>query len=136
MNEKFFLKLLELSAAHAKRSQAIFERLNLSNAQPKVLYILRETDGYTQKELASICRITPPSMTSILNNMEKADFIYREKVLTVGQKHAHKIYLRKKTAEEVYSEFEKLEELCLNGFSEKEKLQVFEIFDKIIKNLS
>ena len=49
MNEKFFLKLLELSAAHAKRSQAIFERLNLSNAQPKVLYILRKTDGYTQK---------------------------------------------------------------------------------------
>ena len=45
MNEKFFLKLLELSAAHAKRSQAIFERLNLSNAQPKVLYILNETDG-------------------------------------------------------------------------------------------
>ena len=133
MNEKFFLKLLELSAAHAKRSHAIFERLNLSNAQPKVLY------GYTQKELASICRITPPSMTSILNNMEKADFIYREKVLTAGQKHAHKIYLTtkgKKTAEEVYSEFEKLEELCLNGFSEKEKLQVFEIFDKIIKNLS
>ena len=96
MNEKFFLKLLELSAAHAKRSHAIFERLNLSNAQPKVLYILRETDGYTQKELASICRITPPSMTSILNNMEKADFIYREKVLTVGQKHAHKIYLTTK----------------------------------------
>ena len=96
MNEKFFLKLLELSAAHAKRSHAIFERLNLSNAQPKVLYILRETDGYTQKELASICRITPPSMTSILNNMEKADFIYREKVLTAGQKHAHKIYLTTK----------------------------------------
>ena len=96
MNEKFFLKLLELSAAHAKRSQAIFERLNLSNAQPKVLYILRKTDGYTQKELASICRITPPSMTSILNNMEKADFIYREKVLTAGQKHAHKIYLTTK----------------------------------------
>ena len=79
MNEKFFLKLLELSAAHAKRSQAIFERLNLSNAQPKVLYILRKTDGYTQKELASICRITPPSMTSILNNMEKADFIIVKK---------------------------------------------------------
>ena len=39
MNEKFFLKLLELSAAHAKRSHAIFERLNLSNAQPKVLYM-------------------------------------------------------------------------------------------------
>ena len=45
MNEKFFLKLLELSAAHAKRSHAIFERLNLSNAQPKVLYILREKIG-------------------------------------------------------------------------------------------
>lgn len=74
-------------------------------------------------------------MTSILNNMEKADFIYREKVLTAGQKHAHKIYLTtkgKKTAEEVYSEFEKLEEICLNGFSEKEKILCICIFDKII----
>ncbi len=51
MNEKFFLKLLELSAAHAKRSQIIFEKLNLSNAQPKVLYILRTIDGCTPKKL-------------------------------------------------------------------------------------
>lgn len=78
-------------------------------------------------------------MTSILNNMEKADFIYREKVLTAGQKHAHKIYLTtkgKKTAEEVYSEFEKLENLCLKGFSDEEKLHVFEIFEKITENLN
>ena len=40
------------------------------------------------------------------------------------------------TAEEVYSEFEKLEEICLNGFSEEEKIYVFDIFDKIINNLS
>lgn len=139
MNEKFFLKLLELSAAHAKRSQIIFEKLNLSNAQPKVLYILRTIDGCTQKELASVCKVTPPSMTSILNNMEKANFIYREKTLTNNGKHAHRVYLTKKgkiTAEEVYSEFEKLEEICLNGFSEKEKIYVFDIFDKIINNLS
>ena len=36
------------------------------------------------------------------------------------------------TAEEVYSEFEKLENLCLNGFSDEEKLLVFEIFEKTI----
>ena len=93
MNEKFFLKLLELSAAHAKRSQIIFEKLNLSNAQPKVLYILRTIDGCTQKKIASVCKVTPPSMTSILNNMEKADFIYREKTLTNNRKHAHRVYL-------------------------------------------
>jgi len=40
------------------------------------------------------------------------------------------------TAEEVYSEFEKLENLCLNGFSDEEKLLVFEIFEKITENLN
>lgn len=103
------------------------------------MYILRKIDGCTQKELASVCKVTPPSMTSILNNMEKADFIYREKTLTTNGKHAHRVYLTKKgkiTAEEVYSEFEKLEEICLNGFSEEEKIYVFDIFDKIINNLS
>lgn len=103
------------------------------------MYILRTIDGCTQKELASVCKVTPPSMTSILNNMEKANFIYREKTLTNNGKHAHRVYLTKKgkiTAEEVYSEFEKLEEICLNGFSEEEKIYVFDIFDKIINNLS
>ena len=139
MEKKFFLTLLELSSAHAKRSQNIFDKLGLSNGQPKVLYILRETDGYTQKELASICKVTPPSMTSLLNNMEKASFIYREKVLTGNGKHAQRVYLTPKgkiTAEKVYSEFETLEKLCLKDFSEEQKLQVYEIFEKITKNLS
>ena len=103
------------------------------------MYILRKIDGCTQKELASVCKVTPPSMTSILNNMEKADFIYREKTLTNNGKHAHRVYLTKKgkiTAEEVYSEFEKLENLCLKGFSDEEKLHVFEIFEKITENLN
>ena len=103
------------------------------------MYILRTIDGCTQKELASVCKVTPPSMTSILNNMEKADFIYREKTLTNNGKHAHRVYLTKKgkiTAEKVYSEFEKLENLCLKGFSDEEKLHVFEIFEKITENLN
>jgi len=38
--------------------------------------------------------------------------------------------------EKVYSEFEKLENLCLKGFSDEENLHVFEIFEKITENLN
>lgn len=38
--------------------------------------------------------------------------------------------------EKIYAEFEKLENLCLKGFSDEEKLHVFEIFEKITENLN
>ena len=37
LNKLFFLSLLELSAAHAKKSREIFTTLGVSDAQPKIL---------------------------------------------------------------------------------------------------
>ena len=49
MNKLFFLSLLELSAAHAKKSREIFTTLGVSDAQPKILYILLAEDGWLAK---------------------------------------------------------------------------------------
>ena len=78
MREPFFLLLLELSQAHANRSREGFQRLNLSDGQPKILYILGAQDGQTQKELAELCRIRPSTLTVMLDKMEKKSYLYRE----------------------------------------------------------
>lgn len=139
MKDKFFLKLLALSGAHAKKSQEIFQKLDLSNGHPKVLYILRVNNGILQKDLADLCSVTPPTMTSLLSSMEKKLLIQRKKVLVSGGKRAYRIYLTdtgQHTANLVYEEFELLEKECLHGFSEQETLQIFEFMDQITNNLS
>lgn len=49
MREAFFLQLLETSSAHRQKSREGFQKLNLTEGQPKILYILYIKDGHTQK---------------------------------------------------------------------------------------
>ena len=125
LNKLFFLSLLELSAAHAKKSREIFTTLGVSDAQPKILYILLAEDGWLQKDLAEFCKISPASMTILLNNMEKKDLVKRKKTQLSNGKRAFQIYLT-----------EKLEELTLSDFSQEEKDQLFSLMDKVCHNLN
>ena len=121
LNKLFFLSLLELSAAHAKKSREIFTTLGVSDAQPKILYIL----------LAS--------MTILLNNMEKKNLVKRKKTQLSNGKRAFQIYLTengRKIAKKVHDEMEKLEELTLADFSQEEKDQLFSLMDKVCHNLN
>ena len=93
LNKLFFLSLLELSAAHAKKSREIFTTLGVSDAQPKILYILLAEDGWLQKDLAEFCKISPASMTILLNNMEKKNLVKRKKTQLSNGKRAFQIYL-------------------------------------------
>jgi len=72
LNKLFFLSLLDLTAAHAKQNRQIFSDLGLTDAQPKILYILIRGEGWLQKDLAEFCKISPASMTTLLNNMENS----------------------------------------------------------------
>lgn len=139
LNKLFFLSLLELSAAHAKKSREIFTTLGVSDAQPKILYILLAEDGWLQKDLAEFCKISPASMTILLNNMEKKDLVKRKKTQLSNGKRAFQIYLTengRKIAKKVHDEMEKLEELTLSDFSQEEKDQLFSLMDKVCHNLN
>ncbi len=139
MYQKLFLHLLELSAAHTKCRYEIFRNLNFSDGHPKILYILRSKDGLLQKELAEICKVTPPTMTNLLSKMGKNDLIYREKVHVSGGKRGFRIHLTeagKKKADIVYNEFEILEKRCLQNFSDEEISQLFSLMERVTQNLS
>lgn len=139
MSEKMFISLLELSAVHAKRSREVFQKLDLSSGQPKVLYVLNGREGYLQKELADVCKVEPPSLTVLLNSMEKKGYIRKERVLVSGGKRAYRIYLTdqgREIARMTYDRMEELEQAAFQGFSEEDKKKVFELFARMKNNLS
>ena len=63
MREKFFLALLETQKAHWELSRKGFQKLELTDGQPKILYILLRREGCVQKDLAEVCRIRPSTLT-------------------------------------------------------------------------
>lgn len=138
MRDKIFLALLETSAAHANKSREGFQRLNLSDGQPKILYILLWAEGCTQKELAVRCQIRQSTMTVLLEKLEAKNYIYKEKMIVSGGKRAYGIYLTEEgrsMAEKVTSMVNKLEELSFKGFSDKERTTLLSMLGRVSENL-
>ena len=139
MKEKFFLALMETQNAHWELSRKGFQQLELTDGQPKILYILQNMEGCMQKDLAAVCRIRPSTLTVALERMEKQGYIYKEERKLLGGKRAYGIFLTKdgrKKAEQVNELVEILEEKSLSGFSEEEQDALFSYLARIRKNLA
>lgn len=138
MQEKIFLALLETSASHWNISRKGFQKMNLSDGQPKVLYILNFNEGLVQKKLAEICQIKPSTMTVLLTRMESQGYVRREKVQVSGGKRAYAVYLTetgKALANELIQFVDELETISFHGFSQKERELLFSLLGRIKKNL-
>lgn len=139
MNRKFFLTMLHTHSVYSKKRERYYQKIDLTTGQPKVLYILRDKEGYMQKELAQTCQVEPPSMTVLLKNMEKKGLIRREKVLVSGGKRAFRVYLTEKgrdMANKVYDYMEELEAICFRGFSSEERVTLLDLLERVSTNLS
>lgn len=62
---------------HRTRIHQLFEALGLYQGQPPLLRQLWEQEGLTQSELASRLKITPATVTKMLQRMEKTGFVQR-----------------------------------------------------------
>lgn len=138
--EKRLHKMLILSsAAHRKVCRSEFQKLNLSEGQPKVLEVLSEKEGYLQKDLAARCHVEPATMTIILTNMEKRGLVHRETAHVSGGKRAFEVYLTdegRRLASEVGCIVEKVESIGLKGFTEKEKEEFISFLNRLGDNLT
>lgn len=138
MKDKIFLALLETQGAHAELARIGFQRMNLSEGQPKILYILLRTEGCVQKELAEKAQVRPSTITVLLDRMEKQGYIYREETRISGGKRAYKIFLSdegKSLAHQVNELVEELEERSFKGFSGEERKKLLEMLGRVAENL-
>ncbi len=70
--------LAQVCRLHYIRAQALLETLGVYRGQPPVLHILHEQEGLTQSELAVRLRLTPATITKMLQRLEKAGFVQRQ----------------------------------------------------------
>lgn len=128
-----------LMSNHSLIQKFFFEFLNdknLSMGQPKILDYLKEHDGAIQKDIAASCHIEAASLSSILNGMEKNDFIIRKIDLT--NRRQTKIYLSDKAKailSNIECAFTEAENIAFKGMSDEEKEKLLLLLQKSYKNL-
>jgi len=134
----FFVELMRTQDIHAEISRSEFVRLGLTEGIPRILYILRDYEGCVQKRLAKLCGIKESSLAVSLKRIESLGYIRKEKVIVAGSKSANAIYLTKagrKKADEVAELMVRLDQICLTGFSEQEKMVLYSMLGRVRDNL-
>ena len=104
--------------------------------QPKVLEYLMEHDGAEQKEIAMGCHVEAPSLTSILNRMERDGLIERR--MLHGNRRSYHIFVTAKGKEKqqrVAEGFAEVETCAFEGVAEAEKAAFLHTFAILYENL-
>ncbi len=128
--------LINLLTIHRGKAKLEFNKIGLSQGQPKILDFLLVNDGCIQREIAENCRIKPATVTSLLANMEKDGLIYRTK--NISNKRIVNVFLTdsgKKSQMEVERTFYSIDNQCFMGFSEEEKIQTIDLLNRLCENL-
>ena len=129
--------LMRLNKAHRKMAGYKFKEVNLTEGKPKLLDFLVNNSGCSQRELAKYCKIEPATATSILSGMEKEELIYRER--NPNDKRILNVFLTEKGIEaqkKVEKVFLELDEICFDGFSEKERIDAINTLNRLYENLA
>ena len=91
-----------------------------------------------QKELAGACRVRESTLTVLLRKMEEKGYIRKEKVVVSGSKLANAIYLTdcgRELSDRIDEKVEELEKKSFEGFTDKEKKQLFKLLYRVENNL-
>ena len=107
-----------------------------NGAQGRILYVLWQDDGIPISELSRQTGLATTTLTSMLDRMETADLIYRDR----GDKDRRKIRIflteKAKGLEEDYNAVsEEMSSIYYKGFSDQEIEQMESYLERVLKNV-
>ena len=107
-----------------------------NGAQGRILYVLWNHDAISIQELADRTGLANATLTSMLDRMETADLIYRDR----GDKDRRKIRIflteKAKGLEEDYNAVsEEMSSIYYKGFSDQEIEQMESYLERVLKNV-
>ena len=107
-----------------------------NGAQGRILYVLWQDDGIPISELSRQTGLATTTLTSMLDRMETADLIYRDR----GDKDRRKIRMflteKAKGREEDYNAVsEEMSSIYYKGFSDQEIEQMESYLERVLKNV-
>ena len=124
MKEIPFLGLIGIVSHRAvNTARGMYREFDLNRRQASVLFMLHQQDSMSQKELAAKLNITAPSITSMIQKMERDQYITREpdrhdqRVMRLTLTEKGRSCIR--AVEDVA---DRMEEIMLQGMSLEEKL--------------
>lgn len=130
-----------LHHAHRRRVNEEWNARGLGDVgAPMIIATLfqSEKEGRTlsQRELARILRLSPPTVAVSLKNLEGKGYLLR--TTDEGDQRRNRVHLTEKgrsTVERGNEAFQAVEEQMLAGFSEEEKAQLTGFFVRMLENL-
>ncbi|WP_122641962.1 MarR family winged helix-turn-helix transcriptional regulator [Luxibacter massiliensis] len=123
---------------HLSMNQAkmLFGRFDLKAGQAGILFILSHMGELSQRELASQLNVTPSSITTAIQKMEKLDYIKRkpddndQRIMRLGLTDRGKACL-----EDIKAVAEEMDDIIFRGMSQEEKLLLRRMLVQIRDNL-
>jgi DNA-binding MarR family transcriptional regulator len=122
---------------HHARAHALLETLGLYRGQPRLLRALYEGEGITHGDLADRLRVTPATITKMIQRMEKAGFVERH--ADPADQRVSRVYLTRAghaIREAVDRALGTLEGEALAGLIEGERLQLYALLLRVRDNLA
>ena len=139
LSEEFYSFLTgKVSTAISRRLQRNLKvvKLNITSEQWTILYHLWHEEGLTQQELANLTFRDKPSITRLINNLEKMGLVIR--VNDKQDRRSNLIYLTKegrKLREEGMKQAAATLKQAMDGVEETDLITAQQILDKIFHNL-
>ena len=131
-----------LMRAHFNARQSGLSRQDLPNlGSPMLLFVLgdladRDAPAPSQKELATILRISPATVATSLKSMEREGFIFRKTDERDSRRNL--IFLTERGRQAISTSrqvFLHVDEYMFHGFSEEEREQVYQLHQRMLQNL-
>ena len=110
--------------------------LGIYPGQIPVLGLVSKKEGLSQKEMAKILRIKPPTVTVSVQRLEKAGFLYKKP--DEKDQRIVRIYLTEKGKETKVRALQRIREneaIMLEGFSDAEKCLLRRLLEQILENI-
>lgn len=120
--DSFHHWLMKLHLTFGKSVFAGAQKMGLTLGQPKILEFLDEVGSAEQKTIAQFCEIEPATVGGILQRMEESGLVTRTREKNNRRSVVVKLTAKgKEIAEEIQRQFDKWEEVALEGFSDDER---------------
>ena len=129
--------LAQISQEYRHLSDRLMEQIGMHRAPAAVLCRLFLQDGLTQSELASQLSIQGASVTQVLQRMEEAGWVRRER--DVEDNRLVRVYLTAKGREKersITDQFMKLQDAVFAGIAPRERAFLRQLLTQMHQNMS
>lgn len=129
--------LARICRLHHRRAHGLLEDIGLHRGQPPLLRALWEEEGLTHSELAERLQVRPPTITRMLQRMERAGFLERRQ--DAEDQRVSRVYLTeagRAIRENLRQAEHQLEEEAFAGFTAEEREDLGRFFLRMHDNLA